>query len=341
MPILNGQTLTVMQLSDAQRKLGITPLPTGGAINTVLTKASGANYDVVWAPPAAAVAGNGIVVVGNTVHFAQAAAYTTGAIPFASGVATMGFDAANLLWNNANKYLEVGGYSSFGTMAAVNTTFALFGASTASISSQRIPRGSAAYTGTVEGDLWNDYSQKCLIGYVDGMKQFDVRACFIQTGKRTVTDSVNELTLFGAGIGSLTFPANFFVVGKTIRVTMRGYHTMDATPPSYTFRVKLGGVTYVTSVYTDRNDTDRYMEITFFLTCRTAGAGGTAIGDGCILMGEVDGASHIADLIDLVMTGTAALDTTVANTLDITAQANVAEATSYLVVSAATVEVIG
>lgn len=111
MPVLNGQTLTVMQLSDAQRKLGINPhgyLPAGGAAGTFLSKLTAADYNVGWVASPAPAAGNGIVVAGGTVHFAQAAAYTTGGIPFASGVATMGFDAANLFWDAANARLGLG-----------------------------------------------------------------------------------------------------------------------------------------------------------------------------------------------------------------------------------------
>jgi hypothetical protein len=232
------------------------------------------------------------------------------------------------------------GFSAFGSSAAVNTTFALFGASTAAISSQRILRGSAAYAGTVEGDYWNDFTQKCLIGHIDGLKQFDSRVMFVATADKTVTNTNAETTMFAAGIGTLTFPADFFVVGKSVRITLRGHHTMDASPPTLTFRVKLGGVTFASVVYTDLNDTNQYLEVSFILTCRTTGAGGTGIGQGYVLMHEQTGGSASADIEQLVMTATAAMNTTGTLALDVTAQPSVADAGSTFTITNAIVEVI-
>jgi hypothetical protein len=101
----------VGQLSIARRKLGINIagyVPAGGAMGAVLTKLSPADYDFGWMLPLTYTAGNGLVLAGTTFHFAQAGAYTAGAIPFATGAATMGFDAANLFWDDANKFLGVG-----------------------------------------------------------------------------------------------------------------------------------------------------------------------------------------------------------------------------------------
>lgn len=253
----------------------------------------------------------------------------------AAGAGTTVYGIAQVGTSDLN-YLA--GYSAFGSASPVNTTFALFGASTAAISSQRILRGSAAYAGTVEGDFWNDYTQHCLIGYVAGVKQFDSRVLFVQTADATITNTNVETTMFGAGIGTLTLPANFFVVGKTIRLNLRGVHTMDATPPSTVYRVKLGGVTFATITFADANDTNQYFELDFLLTCRTTGVGGTAIGQGVILMHESTGATT-ADFRQLVMTATAALDTTIARILDVTAQPAVADAGSSITITNAIVEI--
>lgn len=58
--------------------------------------------------PQSTLAGNGLVRVGNTVHFAQSASYTTGAIPFAASTSTIGFDAVNLFWDDTNNRLGIG-----------------------------------------------------------------------------------------------------------------------------------------------------------------------------------------------------------------------------------------
>lgn len=231
------------------------------------------------------------------------------------------------------------GFSAFGSTSPVNTTFALFGASTATIASMRIAKGSAAYGGAVEGDYWNDFTQGCLIGHINGLKQYDARVSFVQTADKAITNTNAETTMFGTGIGTLTFPANFFSAGKTLKITLRGKHTMDATPPTITFRVKLGGVTFASVAYTDLNDTDQYFELDFLLTCRTTGAGGTGIGQGYILMSEVSGGPPNIDFEQLVMTATAAMNTTGALALDVTAQPSVADAGSALTITNAIVEV--
>lgn len=107
MPIQNWADIIVQQLPDAQRKLGIIPaafMPPGGLTGQVLGKNSAVNYDVAWltilGPGGIYQVGNGLVLAGNTLHFAQAAAYTPGAIAFATGAATMGFNAASLFWDN-------------------------------------------------------------------------------------------------------------------------------------------------------------------------------------------------------------------------------------------------
>jgi len=61
--------------------------------------------DAAVAAASTGSAGNGIVKVGSTYHFAQSAAYTAGAVPFAASTSAMGFDAANLFYDDANNRL--------------------------------------------------------------------------------------------------------------------------------------------------------------------------------------------------------------------------------------------
>src|SRR2546430_10520279 len=61
--------------------------------------------DAAVAAASTGSAGNGIVKVGSTYHFAQSAAYTAGAVPFAASTSAMGFDAANLVYDDANNRL--------------------------------------------------------------------------------------------------------------------------------------------------------------------------------------------------------------------------------------------
>jgi hypothetical protein len=303
--------------------------------------------------------GTGVVAGAYGGRFAVQNADATGAITFGAGLFVETPTITGAITTYYGLYLAAGagsticgiaqvgssdlnffaGKSAFGSISPVATTFALFGASTAAISSQRILRGSAAYTGTVEGDFWNDFTQHCLTGYIAGVKQFDSRVLFVQTADKTVTNTNAETTLFGTGIGTLTLPANFFVVGKSLRITLRGRHTIDATPPNFTIRLKLGAVTLASHVHTDLNDTDQYWEINFILTCRTTGAGGTVIGQGYQLESETT-AGDSNSFEPMVMTATAAMDTTAALTLDVTIHPDVADAGSSHTTTNALVEVI-
>ena len=104
------------RLTTWQRKLGIVAaafMPAGGLAGQVLAKDTAVNHDVSWTtvigPGGIIAVGNGLVLVApNTLHFAQAANYVPGAIPFAGGVATISFDSANLFWDDANNRLGIG-----------------------------------------------------------------------------------------------------------------------------------------------------------------------------------------------------------------------------------------
>jgi len=53
---------------------------------------------------------------------------------------------------------------------------------------------------------------------------------FSQTANVTVANTTTETTLVGSGVGSLSLPANFFTVGRTIRIRAMGSFGYTATP---------------------------------------------------------------------------------------------------------------
>src|SRR2546422_315368 len=85
-------------------------------------------------------AGNGIVKSGNTFHFAQSAAYITGGIPFASGVAGIGFDAGNLFWDDPNNRLGLLTNSPTHTLtlASTATGVALYATASQTVNYERL-----------------------------------------------------------------------------------------------------------------------------------------------------------------------------------------------------------
>lgn len=68
------------------------------------------------------------------------------------------------------------------------------------------------------------------------------RDLFVQTATQTVANTTSETTLFGAGIGTLTLPANWFVIGREIEIYLSGLIiTKTLLPGNITITFKLGG----------------------------------------------------------------------------------------------------
>ena len=137
---------------------------------------------------------------------------------------------------------------------------------------------------------------------------------FAQTQTVTIANSVTETTLVGLGTGSVTLPANFFTVGKTITLRMWGFHS-TVSNANITINVKLGGATVATTgAAASGNATNATFELQSMITCRTTGAGGTAFTQGYYDEYHVNGAK-----VGLTNTGTNAINTTIPLTLDVTA----------------------
>ena len=128
---------------------------------------------------------------------------------------------------------------------------------------------------------------------------------FAQTQTVTVANTAAETTLVGTGQGSVTLPANFFYAGKSIKLTMLGYHSSTANP-NITINLKLGGTTIsTTGAHSSGNGSNDVFKIENWITCRTAGATGTIFAQG-----EYD-EIHTSGLVaGMPNTGTDTIDTT-------------------------------
>lgn len=119
-----------------------------------------------------------------------------------------------------------------------------------------------------------------------------------------------------AVVASLTIPAGLLVVGTVLRV--RAYGTMTGTSPTLTARLRLGtaGSTadaQVCATGAATIPTGTGFVIDGLVTVRTAGAGGTVVGN-CQA-----GGNNTAQQIS-AQSATAAVNTTVANILTLTLQ---------------------
>lgn len=137
---------------------------------------------------------------------------------------------------------------------------------------------------------------------------------FTQTQTVTVGNSVAETTIVGLGAGSVTLPANFFTVGKTVTLRMWGFHSTVANA-NITVNLKLGGTTVATTgAAASGNATNATFEFQAMITCRTTGIGGTVSTQGYYDEYHVNGAK-----VGLTNTGTNTINTTIPLTLDVTA----------------------
>jgi hypothetical protein len=116
---------------------------------------------------------------------------------------------------------------------------------------------------------------------------------------------------------------------------------MDGSPPNVNWRIRLGGATIIeTGSFTDSNNTDQYWQISCELSCRTTGAGGTIMGQGVLLMVEGAGNADTRGMVRTPGAGAAALNTTIANLLDVDVVYNAGDANSPITCTNLVVEVI-
>lgn len=134
---------------------------------------------------------------------------------------------------------------------------------------------------------------------------------FSQTASVTVANSSSETTVVGAGVGSITLPANFLIPGRALRIQLYGFHSSVSTP-TLSIKIKLAGNTVLaTGPIQLLSSSNQPVIIDALLTCRSTGAMGTAIGQGSYV--EPGGAT-----ISIPNTTTSTIDTTSAMPIDIT-----------------------
>ena len=139
-----------------------------------------------------------------------AAALTSGRVPFAS--------TAGILTDDADMTFATDRL----TVTKLTTTLETLTAS-------------AAPGSLVDGDLWNDSTQKAVQVYENTLKQTVSTAFYSQSALQTISNTVTESSLPFLGTGTLTLPASFFLFGKTIRLTATGDYGVTGTP---TLRVR-------------------------------------------------------------------------------------------------------
>lgn len=163
-------------------------------------------------------------------------------------------------------------------------------------------------------------------------------ALFSQTSSEIIKDTTSELTVFGSGEGSLTIPANSLRVGDIIASFIAG-EVDDSANPSITINLKLNGATIAStgSETLGTTGTGIHFGIESALIIRTIGPSGTAIAEGSFVTGTASG-DHFG--ISNAPPGQFSIDTTIAQTVDITVTWGIASESNAFTAQKAYVELI-
>jgi hypothetical protein len=216
---------------------------------------------------------------------------------------------------------------------ASSTTWLLIGG-TSSGSQLRLGSGGSG-TGTTEGDIWNDNTNKTLACFVNGIKQFLNGNLFAQTTTGTIANSVTETTISSTGQGTLTLPANFFVAGKTIRIRANGIMS-SISSPTLRIRIKAGSTTLLdTTAVSVGNHTNALWMVDSIITCRTTGGSGTVFAQGIFEEYGTTKNQH-----SMVNTTTTTLSTTSSQAMTLTAQWGTASASNTISCTNLTMEIL-
>jgi hypothetical protein len=163
-----------------------------------------------------------------------------------------------------------------------------------------------------------------LIAYINS-NVANVGGLFSQTvDGPTVTNTTVESSILGTGVGSLSVPAGAFKVGDSFHITVIG-HLSSKNNDDLRIRVKSGSVVLVdTGSVNMPGLTNQHFELNIDFTIRAIGAAGVAsIASGGQLT-YIKDASTAFEGVDFSVINNTTFDTTVLNTLTITAQWNAA-----------------
>jgi len=144
---------------------------------------------------------------------------------------------------------------------------------------------------------------------------------FAQTGNSTIITGITESTLINGGVGTLTVPANGFQVGDSFRAVFGGVMNA-ANNQTIRIRVKAGAITLLDSGVQNLGSavTDDVWSLNVDFTIRQIGTAGVAsiVSLGSFHYTKTNNASVQGFGFNVVNNTT--FNTTVSNTLDVTAQ---------------------
>lgn len=153
------------------------------------------------------------------------------------------------------------------------------------------------------------------------------RGLFTQIADSTpVTDTTDELTIIGDGLGSLFVPANGFVRGNTFRVYMEG-NLSSLNNAELTINIRdNGNVLATTGAMTLVATSGNFYQMDITFVIRQVGAAGTAEIMTSGTFNYTKTSNNNPEVISFEQLNDTTFDTTSLSTLDITAQWGAADA---------------
>ena len=179
---------------------------------------------------------------------------------------------------------------------------------------QTINIGTTANDGT--GDDIREAFDKVNDNFIEVSK-----GLYAQTAlSNAVVFASGEASLIGDGVGTLTVPANSFKVGDSFTAKMCGQLT-SANNQIIHFRVRSNGVIIIDALeYTLSTSTGKFFDLVLDFTVAKIGGAGTAqlFANGVFTYNK--NASNAIEGVNFGLVSSTLFNTTVSNTLDITAQ---------------------
>jgi hypothetical protein len=150
---------------------------------------------------------------------------------------------------------------------------------------------------------------------------------YTQTANSTpITNTTSELTLLDGGVGSLTVPGNGFAVGDSFQANLSG-HINSKNNDKLQIRVKTatGVLLADTGQVTMPSCTNQHWDLKLNFTIRTLGVAGVASIASTVMFTYTKNASNAFEGENISIINNTTFDTTINNTLEITAQWNAAD----------------
>jgi hypothetical protein len=196
------------------------------------------------------------------------------------------------------------------------------------------------------GDIWRDSTQESIATYISGVQQTLSGVIWSKTSTTTLASWTTAATILGAsstGIGTLTLPANFFKVGKTIRLRLKGTLGTASTVPTLIIAVYLGATsvgatnTGTATTLTTASMSNRTWVLDVDITCRTTGSSGTVVAGGVWNLSN----SATVDYAWGIGNGSAVtVNTTTSLAIDVKATCGTSNASNTISCTIATIEVL-